>query len=442
LKRLVAVKMILLGAHAGRAERARFRTEAEAVARLDHPHIIRIHEVGEQDGLPYLVLEYCPGGSLEKRLTGTPPPPAEAARLVGTLAAAVAHAHERGIVHRDLKPANVLLQEGLAQSRKDAKEESKAEEPKSPLLFLGGLASLRETPFTPKVSDFGLAKCLDNDDGLTRTGAVLGTPSYMAPEQAAGRAKDVGPATDVYALGAILYELLTGRPPFRGPSAMATLQQVVHEEPAPPRRLNPAVPPDLAAVCLKALAKDPAQRYDTALALAEDLDRFVRGEPVRARAGGWPAAVLRWVLRPERVAQAGGFVLVHGLVRGLVAVLSLTSFLFHLRANDLTPGWVGVLVFTCGFCVLQLWAGWRAMQNHPAGLVVGWVAASGYLLARLPFAPSFLHLEDEQARSEPMSLLNLYVIYVFLSVVQLAVCSVGLAAYRRHRRTLQPPPER
>jgi serine/threonine-protein kinase len=179
LDRVVALKMILRGEHEGPEQRRRFRTEAEAVARLQHPNVVQIHEVGEHDGLPFFSLEFCPGGSLERKLGGTPLPPREAARLVQTLALAMQAAHERGIVHRDLKPANVLLAEGG----------------------------------TPKVTDFGLAKKLD-ESGQTPSGAVVGTPSYMAPEQAGGKGREVGPAADVYALGAILYECLTGRPPF------------------------------------------------------------------------------------------------------------------------------------------------------------------------------------------------------------------------------------
>ena len=208
LNRRVAIKMILAGDHAGRDHLARFRTEAEAVARLQHPHIVQIHEVGEHDGRPYLVLEYVDGGSLADQLAGQPQAAKPAARLVETLARAVHYAHEQGVVHRDLKPANVLL----------------------------------TADGTPKIADFGLAKCLDLDAGATGSTTVIGTPSYMAPEQAMGQGRTVGPAADVYALGAILYQMLTGRPPLVGPTPLETVQLVASEEPVAPRRSSAACP--------------------------------------------------------------------------------------------------------------------------------------------------------------------------------------------------------
>src|SRR5262245_4003610 len=220
LNRLVALKMVLAGGYAGPEALARFRSEAEAIAALQHPNIVQIHEVGESGGLPYFSLEYCPGGSLAQKLDGTPLPPKQAAELVETLARAMHAAHQAGVVHRDLKPANVLL----------------------------------AADGTPKVTDFGLAKRLDTGDGPTKSGAVMGTPSYMAPEQAAD-GKAVGPAADVYALGAILYELLTGRPPFRAATSLDTILQVVSEDPVPPSRLNAQAPRDLETACLKCLEK-------------------------------------------------------------------------------------------------------------------------------------------------------------------------------------------
>jgi WD40 repeat protein len=269
LNRVVALKKIKAGADADADELARFKAEAEAVARLQHPHIVQIHEVGEHEGRPYFALEYVEGGSLAARLDGTPWPARKAAELVETLARAVQAAHEKRVVHRDLKPGNVLL----------------------------------AADGTPKVTDFGLAKRLDAAEQLSRTGAAMGTPSYMPPEQAAGKVKEIGPAADVYALGAILYELLTGRPPFRGPTALDTLAQVLSDEPVRPRQLQPTTPRELEAVCLKCLEKQPSRRYAAAADLAADLGRWGRGEPVQARpAGGWERA-LKWVRRhPLRAA--------------------------------------------------------------------------------------------------------------------------------------------
>jgi serine/threonine protein kinase len=254
LKRVVAVKMMLAGA--GAEDQARFRIEAEAAARLQHPNIVQIHEVGEHDGQPFCALEFVEGGSLAQRQGGKPIAPGAAARLVATLARAMQYAHERGIVHRDLKPGNVLLA--------------------SP-------AGTELGECVPKIADFGLAKRLDDDSGQTRTGMMLGTPSYMAPEQTTGRPQDVGPLADVYALGAILYELLTGRPPFRNANVLDTIMQVRMAEPVPPRCFDPRLPRDLETICLKCLHKEPQRRYDSARALAEDLERFLNHEPIQAR---------------------------------------------------------------------------------------------------------------------------------------------------------------
>jgi hypothetical protein len=289
LNRLVALKMILAGGYAGAEQRARFRTEAEAIASLQHPNIVQIYEVGEAEGKPYVALEFLEGGSLDGRLGGTPLPPEEAARLVGVLAGAVNAAHQRHIVHRDLKPGNILL----------------------------------TADGTPKVADFGLAKRLD-EAGRTHSGAVMGTPSYMAPEQADGQSKEVGLAADVYALGAILYDCLTGRPPFKAASALDTLLQVVNDEPVPPRRLQPKVPLDLETVCLKCLRKEPASRYASAAELVEDLRRFQAGEPVKARPVGRAERGLKWVRRYPAAATAYGLatlVLVLGGLGGAAAWL-------------------------------------------------------------------------------------------------------------------------
>jgi tetratricopeptide (TPR) repeat protein/predicted Ser/Thr protein kinase len=286
LDRLVAVKMILAGAAADPEERARFRREAEAVAHLRHPNIVQIYDVGEQAGQPFFALEYVDGGSLAEKLAGTPQPARAAAQLVATLASAMHWAHERGIVHRDLKPGNVLL----------------------------------AADGTPKISDFGLAKRLQRDATLTQTGCIMGTPSYMAPEQAAGKNRDVGPAADVYALGAVLYAMLTGRPPFLGETPLDTLAQVPFQEPVPPRRLQPTVPRDLDTIALKCLQKAPARRYATAAALADDLGRFCRGEPIRARPVGPVERLWRWGGRKPALAGALATLLV--VILGSIGGLS------------------------------------------------------------------------------------------------------------------------
>ncbi len=270
LNRPCALKMILAGSHGGKSAAARFRVEAEAVARIRHPGIVQIYHVGEADGMPFLELEYLPGGSLEKLLDGTPRPAAESARLVEALARAIAEAHRRGIVHRDLKPANILMDAGGQ----------------------------------PKVADFGLAKIVDSEDGLTKTNLVIGSPSYMAPEQAEGNARSVGTTVDVYAMGAILYELLTGRPPFRAATALETLEQVKSIDPVPPSRLQPGLPRDLETICLKCLNKAPSRRYATSEALAEDLRRHLAGEPIEARRALFWERGWKWARRHPAAAAA------------------------------------------------------------------------------------------------------------------------------------------
>jgi WD40 repeat protein len=274
LARLVALKTLLSGPGAGRRQRGRFRTEAEAAARLQHPNIIQIYEVGEADGQPFLAMEYAAGGSLSAQLAGKPQPWRKAAALVETLAAAVHHAHQRGIVHRDLKPANILLQRADCAAR-----------------------TASATDFIPKIADFGIAKFVY--DGVARTcnEAILGTPGYMAPEQAVAGAKSVGPAADIHALGAILYEMLTGRPPFWGAGTPETLEKIRSQEPVSPRQLVANVPLDLETICLKCLRKQPGQRYENALALAEDLRRCSAGEAIRARPVSSRERIVKWIRR-------------------------------------------------------------------------------------------------------------------------------------------------
>src|SRR5262245_56603398 len=271
VNRIVALKVVLGGSLAGTSERERFRREAEAVARLNHPGIVQIYEVGDHQGMPFFSMEYCPGGSLADRLDGTPLPADQAASLVEQLARAVHYSHQHHVVHRDLKPANILLVGGVT---------SDGDSFASPSTDQATLTSHQA-----KITDFGLAKHLDAAE-RTASGAILGTPSYMAPEQADGHSQQVGPAVDVYALGAILYELLTGRPPFKAATPLDTLLQVTSEEPAAPASLNRKVPRALETICLKCLRKDPAKRYADARGLADDLAAFLAGEPITARPVG------------------------------------------------------------------------------------------------------------------------------------------------------------
>jgi serine/threonine-protein kinase len=320
LNRLVALKMILGGQFSSASDVARFRKEAEAIARLSHPHIVQVYDVGVFEGLPYCALEYVPGGSLDRVLGSQPQPPREAAALVAKIAQGMQAAHEAGIVHRDLKPANILLAAASSQLSVASKEASDATLPTDhwPL-----------TTVQPKITDFGLAKRLEEGDGQTRTGELLGTPSYMAPEQAAARHQEIGPAADIYALGAILYEMLTGRPPFKGLSALDTVMQVQTAEPVSPSRLQMKIPRDLETICLKCLSKEPYQRYLTAAALAEDLERFLHGETIQARPVGRAERAWRWCRRNPVVASLAAALLL-ALLGGLVGM---TFLYFQAQAS-------------------------------------------------------------------------------------------------------------
>jgi serine/threonine-protein kinase len=302
LNRPVALKMLLAGPYARPREMERFLREAEAVAGLRHPNIVQVYDVGDVDGRPYFTMELVEGSSLAEQIGGVPQPAGEAARLVAAVADAVQTAHQAGVVHRDLKPGNILLASDGA----------------------------------PKVTDFGLAHRLDGADGLTVTGVPIGTPSYMAPEQARGDRAAIGPATDVYALGAILYELLTGRPPFKGETATATLQQVVADEPVPPARLNARVPRDLQTICLKCLQKDPGKRYATAADLAADLGRFLRHESILARPAGWMERLARWVRRRPAAAGLLAAVVLLLVVGGIGAGLQYRQWVAARERRDQT----------------------------------------------------------------------------------------------------------
>ncbi len=293
LGRTVAIK--LLTATDDDDQLARFREEARAVAHLQHPNIVQVFESGTVHGQPYFSQEFLEGGSLAAKLREGPLSPEAAATLLETVARAIHHSHKHGVLHRDIKPANILL----------------------------------AADGTPKVSDFGLAKRLDRETNLTRTGEILGTPAYMAPEQASGVANDVGPAADIYALGALLYELLTGRPPFQGPDALQTVMMVLTMDPVSPRALQPQVPKDLETICLKCLEKSPKKRYATADDLAEDLRRFLSGEAIVARPVGLSERSLKWAKRHKAGAAFIGALVV------LFAVTVASAVLLSIGYRDL-----------------------------------------------------------------------------------------------------------
>jgi serine/threonine-protein kinase len=285
LNRLVALKMVLSGGHASPDALARFLVEAQAVAALQHPNIVQIYEVGEHDSLPHFSLEFVDGAPLDKALAGKPQKPVDAARLVQTLSQAMHFAHGHSILHRDLKPANVLL----------------------------------TSDGVPKITDFGLAKKLEGDSSQTKDGAIMGTPSYMAPEQARGELKNLGPSADIYSLGAMLYEMLVGRPPFLGTTPFETILQVIKEEPVPPSRLIAKLPPDIETICLKCLQKEPTKRYASAELLAEDCRRFISGEPILSRPISPAERAWRWCRRNPKVAG------LLATVAGLLVVVAVTS---------------------------------------------------------------------------------------------------------------------
>jgi eukaryotic-like serine/threonine-protein kinase len=263
LNRTVAVKMMLAGDFANPAALRRFGAEAQLAAGLHHPNIVTVYETGEAEGHLYFSMEYVEGRTLAELARGTPLAPDRAARYMRRIAAATHYAHQNGILHRDLKPSNVLI----------------------------------DQTDTPRITDFGLAKHLDTDSDLTQSGQVVGSPNFMSPEQASSRLGAVGPRADLYGLGAILYCLLTGRPPFHAATVSDTLEQLLLSDPVPPRLLNPSVPVDLETICLKCLEKEPPRRYETAQEVVEELDRFLRGEPIRARPLGPVGRIWRWSRR-------------------------------------------------------------------------------------------------------------------------------------------------
>jgi serine/threonine-protein kinase len=307
LDRIVAIKMIL-ASHLASAEHVRrFQTEARAAAKLRHPNIVQIHEVGQCHGQHYFTMDYIEGESLAQRLARAPLGPQAAARLLSAVARAVEHLHHQGVVHRDLKPSNILMD----------KDEQ------------------------PYVTDFGLAKVFVPGSEATATGVIAGTPSYMAPEQASGHRADVGPGADVYSLGAVLYELLTGGPPFRHENALDTLMDVLGREPELPRRVNPRVPTGLELICMKCLAKSPGDRYASAAELADDLDRFVGGEPLLVKPPHLGQRLLAWTRRQPALASRLGALAVFCVIGTINFAVGTVDWPFYWKTTAVAAAWAG-----------------------------------------------------------------------------------------------------
>jgi serine/threonine-protein kinase len=351
LDRRVAVKVLLPGEKDSPSRRERFRQEAEAAARLRHLGIVPIYTVGEEDGELYFAMEFVEGPTLAARLAQGPLPVREAVELVRQITLAIQHAHEHGVLHRDLKPANILLEMRNAEcGMRNAELGMESNRGSTPSSADHSVFRIPHSAL-PKITDFGLAKRTDIDAGLTLSGQILGTPSYMAPEQAAARNKQIGPAADVYALGAVLYEVLTGRPPFLGATLTETLNQVQQQAPVPPEQLNYRIPRSLSLICLKCLQKEPAGRYASASALAADLQAFLDGKAIQAR----PDSLLEKVARAVRQEPHPGVIRKRRGVEIAKACLSLVVCLVVSGLAWLQLAWWAYPLLGAGGLVLVFW---------------------------------------------------------------------------------------
>ncbi len=376
LNRVVALKMMLSRELADQKELARFQREAEAAARLDHPGIVPVFDVGQVDGLPYFSMGYVEGETLADRLRRGPVRPREAAVLLCRTCDAVQYAHEHGVIHRDLKPSNILLARRTSNAA-----DSQASAPSNQPSGGAGTSDVSLLDVQPRVADFGLAKQLTSGRQLTGTGEVLGTPAYMSPEQASGQTDRVGPASDVYSLGAILYHMLTGRPPFLGETPLEVLQKVVDCQPIPPRSLNRSVPRQLEAICLKCLHKDPSQRYGSARELQQDLQRFLDGEPVEASSLNVLARIQQTLARSRYEEQFRGWGL--ALVCFGAVILATHLVLFWLERDGATPleYWLPRLLMYVALLALLRWFRPHSLLPRSSAERLVWVVWLGYLLA-------------------------------------------------------------
>jgi len=420
LKRPVALKVPRLEALATPELRQRFLREAELTAGLDHPNIMAVYEAGQAGAVGYIASAYCPGPDLGRWLAQQPQSlsPRAAATLVRTLAEALAYCHQRGILHRDLKPSNVLLMPLAAP-------------PDQP----EGL------PFVPRLTDFGLAKLMEASLTETRSSVILGTPLYMAPEQAEGRTRAVSPATDVYALGAILYELIACRPPFVGASLLEVLAQVRGQEPVPPRKVRSEVPRALETICLKCLAKEPAQRYASARALADDLRRFAAGEAIRARPPGLARRLATWACNPARIREAGIYTIV--LHTALTFWTPASGVAFHLYAQLRPSQYEGnqpvseffqrIIFLVAAFHLPQIWLGVKTLARRRWAMWAGIIVAALTLTVALGVLLGIMDVFTDYD-GDRLARWSLHSLLAVLLAVQVLLLGTALVADRNLRR--------
>lgn len=418
LGRPVALKIPLPDALLKPNLRDRFLREARAAAGLDHPNLVPVYEAGEVGPVCYIASAYCPGTNLAVWLKQQDQdvPARTAAALVAAVAEAVQHAHGRGILHRDLKPSNILLVPRPAE---------------------GPVGPPDELRFIPKLTDFGLAKLLQEHEHETTTGVIVGTPEYMAPEQAEGARGRMGAQTDVYALGVILYELLTGQVPFRGTNLLHTLEQVRSEEPVPPRQLRPQLPRDLETICLQCLRKDPYERYVSASALVQDLRHFLQSEPIQARPLSLLALGRSWCRRPERILDAG----VIALLIGLISIANIVVGLIFITGGFFQPDKSVALVrhFVLTFCILGLpmfWVCYHTWRRRALALWTGSLLAPVYTIY-MGAVGGFDSMNTGGMVSNRDTLLQLGLTFMalILLLVQFVAYLVALVAYYSNRKT-------
>lgn len=403
------------------ATRRRFLQEAKAAAAIDHPHVAPIYEAGEVGALCYLAAAYCPGVTLAAWLAqlSSAPPPLQTARLVELLALALQHVHEQGVLHRDLKPANVLLWP-VTEPRAEPR-------------------AADELPFVPKMTDFGLAKVIEESLADTRSSVLMGTPLYMSPEQAEGRQNEIGPATDIHALGAILYELLTLQPPFAGANLAEVLDRVRHSEPVPPRKLNKVVPSALETICQRCLEKKPSQRYASARQLAEDLDRFLRGIPIGARPLTAAQRLLRWCQRPERIREAGQIVMgvnlaVIGSTMMAEAMAASGNIPRPEASNPLLALVMPMAIMACTHLPL-VFIGRAAMQRKIWAVVASILAGAGLTCIFASFVLGLIPYGSAWWDNIP-GFRVIYTLMVMIFLMQTVASTIALIAMRELQRSL------